>query len=119
LRLGRQSHAHSTEVTKGHILATAPERGTLAAPGTVVDLLVSRGPRPIAFLVPDFRGRQIADVRAFLDRSGIRLVEVPAEGDYAAPPGEVVGQRPAPGGRIRPQDVIEVDVSAAGRGRWR
>jgi serine/threonine-protein kinase len=118
LRLGRLSHTYSKAVDKDRIAATAPEPGTLAEPGTSVDLLVSRGPSPVAFLVPDFRGRHVSEVRSFLDRSDIRLVEVPVEGDYDAPPGVVVSQRPAAGGRIRPQDVIEVDVSAEGRGRW-
>ena len=119
LRLGRISHANSSLTGKDRILATSPESGALAAPGSVVDLLVSRGPRAVAFLVPDLKGRHISEVRAFFERSGIRLVEVPSEGDYAASPGEVVGQRPAAGGRIRPQDVLEVDVAAAGRGGWR
>jgi serine/threonine-protein kinase len=119
LRLGRQAHTHHEQVAKDRIVTSAPEAGTLVAPGTAVDLLVSLGPRPVSFLVPELRGRQLTDVRAFFERSGIRLVAVPAEGDYSAPPGEIVGQRPAAGGRIRPQDVIEVDVSASGRGRWR
>ncbi len=68
LRLGRISHAFSDRIDKDRILASTPEPGTLAAPGSAVNLLVSRGPRPVSFLVPDLKGRHIAEVRVFFER---------------------------------------------------
>jgi len=118
-RMGSISHAYSTQVAKGAVMATAPESGAMAGPGDDVDLLISLGAPPVSFVVPNLRGRTIEEVRAFFDRTGIRLVEVPAEGNVDAPPGTIVGQRPLTGRRIRPSDVIEVDVAAEGRGRWR
>ncbi len=115
LRLGRLSHAHA-EVQRQQVVATTPEAGALTSPGARVDVLVSLGPPVSAFVAPDLRGYHIEEAHAFFDRSGIRLMEVPVE-EPGVKTGEIVGQRPLPGRRIRPNDVIEVDVAGGARRR--
>ena len=118
LRVGRLAYSYSPAVAKDAVAATDPEPRTQVEPGSRIDLLVSLGPRPDTYLLPDLRGRPVEEVRAFFARAGIRVVERPRE-SHGAPPGQVLEQAPAAGHRIRSGELLEVVVASPGRGGWR
>jgi len=68
---------------------------TLVEQGTVVNLLVSLGPRPQSYLLPDLVGNDVQDVARGLREEGF-LVEI-REGGTKQKPGLVSAQEPAPG----------------------
>jgi serine/threonine-protein kinase len=118
LRVGRLVHAYSETVPKDAVVATDPELNSRVEPGARIDFLVSLGSRPPLFLLPDLRNRPASDVRAFLSRAGIRLVERSREVS-GVPAGQVLEQTPPPGSRIRTGELVEIVVSTPGRGEWR
>jgi serine/threonine-protein kinase len=67
-------------------------------------------------VLPDFRGRTIAEATAALGESGIRLrVEEPRRLDPKLAAGQIVAQEPGAGTPVRPQRSIKVWISAGAR----
>jgi eukaryotic-like serine/threonine-protein kinase len=67
-------------------------------------------------VVPDLRGRTIAEATAALADGGIRLrVEDPRRIDPRVPAGAILAQEPGPGTPVRPQRSIKVWISAGAR----
>ena len=117
LRVGQLVYTHSDRVAKDAVMASDPEVNTQVEPGARIDLLVSLGPPPPTFVLPNLYGHRVDDVRAFLSRAGIRLVERQRAASDAEP-GTVIEQSPPAGYRIRNGELVEVAV-AEGQGGWR
>ncbi len=88
-----------------------PAPGTTDVTGPHVNLLVSLGPRPAAYVMPELVGLPLAEAQSKLGSAGLRLSKlspVPAP-DSAS--GTVVGQTPARGQRIDSNSTIELQVA--------
>jgi eukaryotic-like serine/threonine-protein kinase len=117
LRVGQLVYTHSERMPKDAVVASDPEVNTQVETGARIDLLVSLGPPPATFVLPNFHGHRVDDVRTFLSRSGIRLVERQRSAEEAEP-GTVLEQSPPAGYRIRNGELVEVAV-VEGQGGWR
>jgi eukaryotic-like serine/threonine-protein kinase len=84
-----------TDVDPGVVVATRPTAGTGRAPGTTIDLVVSRGPATIR--VPNVIGLPLTEARQRLADAGLSTGQV-TRVTRAGPPDTVVEQRPAAGG---------------------
>ncbi|MGH3370946.1 MAG: Stk1 family PASTA domain-containing Ser/Thr kinase [Nocardioidaceae bacterium] len=97
---------HAT-VAEGMVLRSDPVTGTELRPGAAVDLVVSKGPRPIE--VPDFTGKPAARAEQELTDLGFE-VSVARENSDTVPEGDVISQRPSSGTLFR-GDTVELVVS--------
>ena len=104
LRAGRVAKVFTEETSKDLVVASDPPGETLVEQGTVVNLLVSLGPRPQSYLLPDLVGNDVQDVARGLREEGF-LVEI-REGGPKQKPGLVSAQEPAPGHRVSPRDSV-------------
>jgi serine/threonine-protein kinase len=89
---------HDT-VTKGRVISQMPIGGRTVAPGEVVGLLVSRGPRTDAY-VPSVTATSSMEASTALAAAAFRAVFVEVE-TGAHPAGTVFAQFPASGSRYR------------------
>ncbi len=96
LRLGRMDSLVSP-AEAGVIITTRPATGESRAPGTTVDLVVSRGLADIR--VPDLLGATREEARQRLESWGLKVgtIVMRDRGRGPARPGGVVEQRPAAG----------------------
>ena len=85
----------------GIIVATRPAAGTSRAPGSAVDLVVSRGPSDIR--IPELVGLRQEEARQRLEAAGLRVGSVTTRPARRGPTGVVVDQRPA-GGTLAPHE---------------
>jgi len=106
LAVGEVRHAYSNRVDEGLVIRTSQEQGAQLRPDTAVDLVVSKGPRPID--VPDVVGSSAKDARALIHDKGLTL-SVSRTHD-SAPKGEVISQDPADGTLFK-GDEIDLVVS--------
>ncbi len=104
LRSGRIAKVFTEETSKDLVVASDPPGETLVEQGTVVNLLVSLGPRPQSYLLPDLVGRDLDDVARSLREEGFQ-VQV-REGGPRQKAGLVSGQEPSPGHRVSSRDSI-------------
>lgn len=102
LRLGHVSRAPSDEVGEGLVMGTDPPAEALLLRDAQVNVLVSAGSYPQAFVMPDVVGREISRTRERLEQSGF-TVRVPSGTGMM---GTIVYQRPSAGARLAPRDTI-------------
>ena len=104
LRVGRVARAWSGELGRDLVLASDPPGETLVDQETAVNLLVSLGPPPRSYVLPDLRGQEAAAIARSLREEGFTVAL--REGGPRAPDGTVSDQAPAPGRRVALRDSI-------------
>lgn len=101
---------YDEDVPQQQIVATVPAAGSRAAPGSQVQVLVSRGPAPRT--VPDVLGRTSADALAELGRAELQVGGVTYREDPDGMPGTVRSTDPAPGERVARDYPVRLVVVA-------
>jgi len=86
-----------------------PESAELRSPA--VNMLVSVGQEPPAFLCPKFVGQPIADVRRSIEKVGFKVVGVIPTASPTTQHGIILSQSPAPGSKIGPDAEFSFEVS--------
>jgi serine/threonine-protein kinase len=107
LTLGDVTRRYNERVRKGFVLAASPAPGEELRPDAAVDLVVSRGPKPIE--VPDFTGKSAARAAKRLDGLGLDVRRTEENSDTVAE-GKVITQTPSSGTLFR-GDVVTLNVS--------
>lgn len=111
LAVGRVSEVESDYYLRGRVLAQSPAAYSDAAPGAAVSVLLSTGPAPAAFVMPDLIGRRYGEIADELSRAPVRVREV-RSGDYPGQsPGVVVRQSPQAGRKVTNEDGIVLTLS--------
>jgi beta-lactam-binding protein with PASTA domain len=108
---GWEARIHDDSVPVSHVIDEAPAPGTLSVSGERVHRLVSDGPRPPRWVMPDLTGQTLRDAQEWITLCGFRsraVRRVPAEGKRS---GTVVGQLPLSGYPVAKRDVVELTVA--------
>ncbi|MFQ5744690.1 MAG: PASTA domain-containing protein, partial [Acidobacteriota bacterium] len=107
------ARVHSYEVEEDRVIAQQPDAAEVEAGSSPpARLLVSLGPPPVIYLMPDLVGRPLEQVKAFLQVNGFRLAPVGERKISSVPPGTVVLQEPAPGYQVAEGSVVKLTVSS-------
>lgn len=109
LRIGGSTRAPNDEVGQDLVAGSDPPAETVLPRGSAVSLLVSTGPGPEVFVMPDLTGREISGVRRQLEALGFRVLVPPA----AASVGPIVSQSPQAGSRVSTD--VQIVLQATGR----
>lgn len=107
LGFGDAVERFSPTVPKGEVVASDPAAGTALRRGAAVDLVVSKGPRPIR--VKDWAGEDADEARAALEEKGFE-VEVTEKNSDSVDAGTVIRQSPDSGTAFK-GDTVELEVS--------
>lgn len=98
----------SEDIPTGQVVAERPGAGTRTTKGTVVTLVLSKGPDRRA--VPEVAGKDVAGATAALRAVGLQ-VGSPRQQFSDKPSGTVVGTDPPAGTRLRPDTAVTLLVS--------
>ena len=104
LRRGKVARVHTEDVGRDLVIGTDPPGETLVEQETGVDLLVSLGPLPRQFVLPDLTGKDVNTVARNLRDEG--FVVLTREGGPRGEGNQVTAQEPRPGRRVAPRDSI-------------
>ncbi len=102
LAVGDSTEKFHETIAAGVVLRSSPDSGAELKRDAFVDLLVSKGPRPIK--VPDFTGESIDEAEKVLIDKGFK-VEITREHDDNVPEGDVISQTPSSGTLFRGETV--------------
>ena len=107
------SRVYSTEFDKDLVIAQQPNSTELPEGDTVpVRLLVSLGPPPKKYVMPDLVYRNVNEVREYLEALGFRIQERPPNRlDAAQPRGTILRQNPPLGFAVHEGDLIQLVVN--------
>ncbi len=108
LKVGSSKQIFDDRIPAGMVAATDPRIGTSSKPGTVIDLLISKGPEPIE--IPNIEGKKANAARNALERLGL-TVNVTERFSQDIPNGTVIATKPKPGSVVQSGSDIEVIVS--------
>ena len=104
---GKSSKQWSETVAKGLVISSDPASGTTLRPGTIVDLVVSKGRRPIP--VGDWVGKDADDAQSALEERGLD-VQVSQQYSDSVDEGLVISQDPGEG-TLYKGDPVQLLVS--------
>lgn len=94
LDFGRAVQRYDDSVPRGEVISSDPKAGTPRPRGSAVDVVVSRGPRPIP--VPDWTGKDADQATTALRKLGFEVTTTRQHSD-TVDQGEVVTQTPDSG----------------------
>lgn len=106
LAFGESRGRWSETVPEGQVIRTSPKAGTTLKPGATVDLVLSRGRKPIE--VKDWTGEDLDDARASLEKRGLQVEVASEEFSDTVPEGVVISQDPSTGTLFRGDTVTFV-----------
>lgn len=112
LKVERQAAVYHAHLSVGRVVAQHPSPSYAGFPGEGVTLLLSQGPPPRAFVMPDLSGRAAAAALADFRDCGFRELTTEGEGDAAG--AVVVGQSPQPGSPVTTQDRVVLRLRGRG-----
>ncbi len=111
LDAGVQAHTFHPEVEKDHIIAQTPFPNATIQRSAKVDLLISLGKRPRAYMMPNLRMQRVSDAVMAIEQSNLKLGKIKLEKAENAPPDVVIGQAPQAGHRILSSQVVDLVVN--------
>jgi len=100
LRPGRILYVYSDQTRKQGIISQYPLPRTPASADTPCDLLVSKGPRPLARIMPDLVKLSIDQAAARIENLSLALGEIRSKSYPNHPQGQVIEQTPPFGSRV-------------------
>ncbi len=107
---GRLGHVRAPS-PEGTVLAQFPPPGSQVARGALADLLVSAGPAPAAFAMPDLTGMDLDRAVLALDQAGLILGGTETARDLSVPENVVVDQSPGFGYRVAAGSRVTLTVN--------
>ena len=108
LAFGASAGRWSETVPEGQVIRTSPKAGTTLKPGATVDLVLSRGRKPIT--IKDWTGKPFANAQAALERRGLEVSVTSEVYSDTVPEGGVISQDPTTGTLYR-GDTVSFTVS--------
>ncbi len=109
VRMGRVSKVTHRLLPADCVVAAWPKPGTPVGRGATVDLLVSSGPPPRRYYMPDLRGLDAQATKQELEASGLRVIQR-IHGSSRERPGQVIEQTPPPGHPVQAGGTVEIQA---------
>lgn len=106
LKVERQAAVYHPGISVGRVVAQHPQPSSAGFPGDGVTLLLSEGPPPRAFVMPDLNGKSAGMALAEFRAAGFRDVATEGYSGTDTFGAVVVGQSPEPGSRVTSEDRV-------------
>jgi serine/threonine-protein kinase len=93
------------------VMAQDPPPAKAEVHSPAVNILVSLGDAPPAFLCPSFVGHSLSETSRALEKSGFNIGQITPLPTDVSPPGIILSQTPPPGSKIGPDTVFDFQVA--------
>jgi len=110
MQVGEISAAYLPGEPVDAILQQDPAPGTSNVNSPHVSLLVSLGPRPAAYVMPELSGLPLAEAESKLGAAGLKVSKLIPAAIPGTPAGVIIGQTPLRGARAESSTAIELQV---------
>jgi serine/threonine-protein kinase len=104
---------YSAQFSNDVVMAQFPGAGTQTERDRCVNILVSGGPRPREYAMPDLSGMLLEDAILLMDTCKLRIGSITKRKDRVYRPDEIVYQEPAPGHRVEENEVVNLVINRA------
>lgn len=110
LQAGEVSSAYVPDQPADTVLVQNPTAGTTSSTGPHVDMFVSLGSAPAAYVMPALSGLSVAESEFRLRAAGLKIAKITPVAVPNMPAGTVVGQSPPRGERVDANTAIELQT---------
>ncbi|MEW6079656.1 MAG: PASTA domain-containing protein [Thermodesulfobacteriota bacterium] len=100
LHPGIVSLTYHDRLGQNRVVAQEPQAGQMVPRTSTVNLLVSLGPRPTAYIMPDLNGVPYSSAVLLLGEAGLAIGDVSLAVDDQLPRNAVISHDPEPGARV-------------------
>jgi eukaryotic-like serine/threonine-protein kinase len=111
LQLGEVSSAYLPDYPEDVVIEQDPAPGTTDVTSPHVNLLVSLGPKPPAYVMPQLIGTPVAEAESKLNAAGLKVAKLASATTPDAVHGAVIDQTPQHGQRVDASTPIELQVA--------
>lgn len=111
LQVGEVSSLYLPNTDAGIVLQQDPAPGSAGAVNPHVNVLVTLGPRPPAYMMPSLTGMPYTEAAAKLSAAGLKVAKVVPAAASGAMRGTVLDQTPTRGRRVDSGTPIELQVA--------
>lgn len=111
LQLGEVSSIFLEDQPVDTVVMQDPTAGSKNAESARVDLLVSLGPRPAEYVMPDLQALPLGDAEARIVAAGLKLEKLDFAPYSSLAHGIVAAQTPTPGSRVDEGSNVELQVA--------
>jgi len=108
---GKLTRTYSAEVEKDRVIVQIPIPGTLTARGTPVDILVSSGPRPVKFLMPDLSGQSFDQAVLTIENTSLRVGTIRSRFDKKKSRNIILNQHPLAGYSVAKNNPVDLFIN--------
>ncbi len=105
----KASSSFSSDIAPGRVISSKPAAGSRIGPGTVITLVISRGPERTK--VPDVLGQTEPNAREILSKARLNIGQINRIYSDTVPVGEVLASGPDSGTAVNVAAEISLDVS--------
>lgn len=111
LQVGEISSAYLSGWGSDQVIQQDPAPGSTDNASPHVDMLVSLGARPPAYVMPELVGLQLGEAEAKLRSAGVKVTKLTLTPIAGATHGAVLAQTPLRGQRVDPSSTVELQVA--------
>ncbi|MFZ3218164.1 MAG: PASTA domain-containing protein [Candidatus Acidiferrales bacterium] len=111
MQVGEISQAYVPTTEEDAVLQQDPAPGTSDITSPHVDLLVSLGARPAAYVMPELIGLTLPEAEAKFSGTGLKVAKLTFAAVAGGLHGTVVGQTPSRGTRVDASTAIELQLA--------
>jgi serine/threonine-protein kinase len=111
LTVGDVAAVHWAGSTADQVLAQDPTAAQSDVHSPAVNILVSLGDPPSAYMCPSFIGRTLSDVSKILEQSNLKIGQIAPVATTVVPIGTILAQSPSAGSKIGPDTAFTFQVA--------
>jgi len=108
---GKLTHTYSRTVDKDHVIVQIPRAGTLTTRGAEVDILVSSGPRPVNYLMPELAGHSYDQAVLMIENANLTVGSIRSRFDKQKPRNSILRQEPLAGYSVKASSPVQLLIN--------
>ena len=113
LNRGQLSHTYSNSVEKDHVIVQVPTAGTMITRGAKVDILVSLGPRPVKYVMPDLADHSFEQAVLMIENANLTVGNIRSQFDKLKTRNSILLQDPPAGYSVNVNSPVNLVINRA------
>jgi len=108
---GQSSQTYSAAVERNHVIVQVPQAGTMITRGAKVDILVSSGPRPVKYVMPDLAGHSFDQAVLLIENTNLFVGDVRSSFDKQKARNSIIRQEPLAGFSVEVNSPVDLVIN--------
>ena len=108
---GQLTLTYNSLIEKDHVIIQVPAPGTMITRGSQVDMLVSLGPKPVKYVMPDLSDSPFDRAALLIERTSLTVGNVRSSFDEKKDRNSIIRQEPLAGYSVRANSPVDLVIN--------